>query len=133
MQDEGCLYISLKPSLPPISDIYLQFLPTHSFHTLRQTLLFKYCDFWWFFMGNWNFGQLKLWYNVYLPCSSVTHKVYITPLHACMLRAENNNSKKDDNIIFVQLFFCKMFMFSLYHMIGALAEMGTMYFLCGGG
>ena len=55
LQDAGFLYISLKRSLPPIFDIYLQLLPTYSFHNLRQTLLFKYSDFWWFY------GQLKLW------------------------------------------------------------------------
>ena len=55
LQDAGFLYISLKRSLPPIFDMYLQFLPTHSFHNLRQTLLFKYSDVWWFY------GQLELW------------------------------------------------------------------------
>ena len=57
LQNAGFLYYSLKRSLPPIFDIYLQFLPTHSIHNLRQTLLFKYSDFWWFY------GQLKLWAN----------------------------------------------------------------------
>ena len=45
LQDAGFLYISLKRSLPPIFDIYLQFLPTHFFHNLRQTNIVTSGDF----------------------------------------------------------------------------------------
>ena len=37
LQDAGFLYISLKRSLPPIFDIYLQFLPTKK-DTIRALL-----------------------------------------------------------------------------------------------
>ena len=80
LQNAGFLYYSLKRSLPPIFDIYLQFLPTHSIHNLRQTLLFKYSDFWWFY------GQLKLWANKtmvqciptekFISGSDLGHKIY---------------------------------------------------------